>query len=64
MLTQGGTKPEPTTFCNQTRPQMEGHQPSQKTSDLQFAMLAEYSGTRDQKNFIQQVIGAEAEYYS
>jgi hypothetical protein len=58
--------PESVIFCNQARPQVEGHQPSHKTFDLQFVLLTECSGTgaqqnhqRDQRDFIQQLMEAD-----
>ena len=41
-LLMGGLDPEPVTFCNQARLQVEGlgHQPSHKTFDLQFVLPA------------------------
>lgn len=43
----GDMEPEPTIFYNQARPQVErlGHQPSDKTINLQFALPSECSGT-------------------
>ena len=67
-------EPEPDVFCNQARPQVEelGHQPSHKPFDLQFVLPVECSGTgaqwnpyqRHQRDFIQQLMGTDAEYHS
>lgn len=44
---KGEKEPEPAAFCDQTMPETEGlgHQLSHKTSDLQFVLSAECSGT-------------------
>lgn len=42
----GDMEPEPSTFCNKARPQVErlGYQPSSKTVNLQFVLPLECSG--------------------
>lgn len=44
----GGMEPEQTIFCNQAiLPQEEsGHQPNQKTFNLQFGLPARYAGVK------------------